>query len=283
MSRTTPRRSRMMFGGFRSRWMMPTSWMACSPSAIWIEPRTPRLRGQRALSRRSRLQVAALDELHRDVAQRRRPRRTRGCGTRCVCETLRASLISERKRRASSRLVRELGAQHLDRDRLVEHPVARLVDDAHAALAQHGQDLVARGQHVPLRERADQPAAREADLRCRFLFGAAGRADQRQALPSRRHPTVLLGGAPGAEGPLWRRERAAMIADPPEPSDGRAAGGRGRPSQCELWAARIRIERRACCGPAVVAHATPHSPAPRPRASTPRVPRPGTDAAPRES
>ena len=36
MRRTMPRASRMMFGVLRSRWMTPASWMAASPSAIWM-------------------------------------------------------------------------------------------------------------------------------------------------------------------------------------------------------------------------------------------------------
>ena len=31
-----PRLSRMMFGVFRSRWITPASWMAESPSEIWM-------------------------------------------------------------------------------------------------------------------------------------------------------------------------------------------------------------------------------------------------------
>ena len=41
ISRTSPRLSRMMLVVLRSRWTIPTSWIACSPSAIWIARSNP--------------------------------------------------------------------------------------------------------------------------------------------------------------------------------------------------------------------------------------------------
>ena len=91
----------MMFAVFRSRWTIPASWIACRPSATWMRHLEGLARRGRPRSAERPAQVHALHELHGDVAQRpsspyswmRQTLRWR---------TLRASLISERKRRAIS-------------------------------------------------------------------------------------------------------------------------------------------------------------------------------------
>ena len=96
-------------------------------------------------------------------------------------ETLRASLISCRKRLVISGVFGDLRAEHLDRHRLVEHAVVGLVDHAHAAPAEGAQHLVAAGDHRALGEGGEGPAAGEAGLGVVVVRGLAGRADHRTA------------------------------------------------------------------------------------------------------
>ena len=63
--------------------------------------------------------------------------------TMCGLPMRDAAFASWRKRSRISRSLREVGAQHLDRDLLVDDLVAGEVDDAHAALAEELLDLVA--------------------------------------------------------------------------------------------------------------------------------------------
>ena len=68
------------------------------------------------------------------------------------CRTLRASLISDVKRRRALGGPGDVRPQHLERDRLVELEIAGLVDDTHASLAEGLDDLVALGEHGPADE-----------------------------------------------------------------------------------------------------------------------------------
>ena len=152
ISRTRPLLSRMMFEVLRSRWMMPTSWIACRPSAVWIATsKASSCLEVAALVARELLDVGALDVLHRDVAHAAVLAVVVDAAHVAVRDLARElDLVAEALGHLAG--VRELGAQHLDRHRLVELAVVGLVDHAHAALAERAQDLVALGDHRALRE-----------------------------------------------------------------------------------------------------------------------------------
>jgi membrane dipeptidase len=76
-------------------------------------------------------------------------------------------------------LAGQLGTQDLQRHRLVQHAVARLVDGAHPAAAQQAQDLVAAAQDRPPRQGGQHRAAGEAHGRAPLVGGAAARAEHR--------------------------------------------------------------------------------------------------------
>ena len=67
--RTRPRESIRMFWVLRSRWMMPTSWIAWSPAAI-SSATSNASSASRPPGRAEPLQVGPADQLHRDVAER---------------------------------------------------------------------------------------------------------------------------------------------------------------------------------------------------------------------
>ena len=72
----------------------------------------------------------------------------------------------------------EVGAQHLDRDLVAEHLVARLVDRTHASAPDEVLDLVAAGQHrAPLDGRRERLPAGEAGQGVRIVFRVAGRTE----------------------------------------------------------------------------------------------------------
>ena len=91
------------------------------------------------------------------------------------CDTLRASLISERNRCGHRRVLDELAAEDLDRHDLVQEAVVGLVDDPHPSLPQEGEDLVPGGDHRALGEGRQVPAAGQARLGPLGDLGAAAR------------------------------------------------------------------------------------------------------------
>ena len=209
------------------------------------------------------------------------------------CETLRASLISCRKRFGISAVFANSDAQHLDRDRLVEHAVVGLVDHAHAALAERAQDLVAAGDHRALGERGQGPAAGEAGLGRVVVLGLAGGADHDVALERRlivyRNGRVPASppGRPGidrAEPCRCVRQPDRRVARPRVRRDDARGGGlgarrRGR-GAFEAWrrttfAERAVVLRRAAGAPARAARR------PRPPHGRSRWASPSPRAAPR--
>jgi hypothetical protein len=71
-----------------------------------------------------------------------------------------ADLREEAPRRLG--VLGQLGAQHLEGDRLLEHAVEGLVDAPHAAAADVASHLVAPGEHELARERVEGATAGEA-------------------------------------------------------------------------------------------------------------------------
>ena len=198
MRRTTPLASRMMFGVFRSRWMIPTSWMACRPSATWMLMSKASSVGEAALLAEHLLQVDALEELHRDVAH---------AAVLAVLVDAADVAVRDLPREldlAAETLghlpgVHELGAQDLEGDHLVEHAVLGLVDHAHAAATERAQDLVAAGDDRALRERAQGAPACEADVDGVCVLGLACGTDH-------HYSSVLSKRRAGSDTPpkcLW--------------------------------------------------------------------------------
>jgi hypothetical protein len=136
------------------------------------------LHGQGALLREDLAEVHALDELHGDVAQ-----------AAVLAVLVDPAHVAVPHAPGQADLAPEaplhlgvggdLGAQHLDRDGLLELVVAGLVDHPHAALAEGGEDLVAPGHDGPALQgdlgRSQDVAAVEAALgRCLDLGAARG-------------------------------------------------------------------------------------------------------------
>ena len=158
------------------------------------EPVAHLLRDREADPERQRAAVAdevleghALEVLHRDVGDARGLAEVVGPEHVAVRDAPgELDLLLEALE--EGRVAREgLGPQQLEGHDLVELPVARAVHDAHAALAQRAEDLVAVGE--------DLPAAED---------GAGGRARRSSANPPRGWPP-----GPGSRPPPPRRRRWA--------------------------------------------------------------------------
>jgi hypothetical protein len=101
ISRTRPRSSIMMLGVFRSRWMIPASWMASSPSAIWMAIWKASPAG--SAPRRSSTWRRSTPLMNSIAMKRRSPSSPYSWMPHTfACRTFLASLISWRKRRAMS-------------------------------------------------------------------------------------------------------------------------------------------------------------------------------------
>ena len=139
--------SMRMFCGLMSRWITPTSCAAASPAQICLAMRSPtRSRADVARPRTRCLSVSPFDELHREVAQAARLAEVVGAQDVRVRDAAREPdlLLEPVEQRRVGR--KGLAPQRLDRHEVVELPVVRPVDDAHAALAEHALDLVAAGE-----------------------------------------------------------------------------------------------------------------------------------------
>ena len=162
-----------MLCGLTSRWTMPAAWAASSASATWPSSSIASRRAQRAAGGDPPLQVAALDQPHRDdqlavllagVVD--------GDDARVVEPGGEPRLAQEPL--AEALVVGEVAGDHLERHRPVEGEVGRPVDDAHPAARDQRVDP------VPAESRAD----------CRFCHAAVIPPPRRRAPP------------PAAKGPL---------------------------------------------------------------------------------
>ena len=123
------------------------------------------VRGQPAALADHLAQVDALHVLHRDVAQALVLAVLVDAADVPVADAA-GELDLRLEAPRDLRVARHLGPQHLDRHLLVEQPVVRAVDDAHAALAELRLDLVAAGDHgAEAQRRGESAAAGEAGLR----------------------------------------------------------------------------------------------------------------------
>ena len=146
--------SRMLWG-LTSRWTMPAAWAASSAPATWPSSSTASAGGSGPVGGDPALQVAALDQPHRDdqlavllagVVD--------GDDVGVVEPGGEARLAQEPL--AEALVVGEVAGDHLERHRPVEGQVRRPVDDAHPAARDQRVDAV--------------PAERGAD--CRFRHAA---------------------------------------------------------------------------------------------------------------
>ena len=113
----------------------------------------------------------------RSTSSRRAARRSRRCRRCAGCRCVDAAFASCRKRSSDLRVARQVGAQHLDRDLLVDDLVARAVHDAHAAFAEQRLDLVAaverRADERVASDCAGYASTRHADRRTRLSIDPA--------------------------------------------------------------------------------------------------------------
>ena len=203
---TWPEPSRKTFSGLRSRWTMPLSCAAARPPAISSAISTA-LRGGRAPVLQALAERLALEQLHRGVD-----------GALLAAEVVdgedvRVGEGGDRLRLALEagervRVLGEVPRQDLHRDVALELGVARAEHDAHAALAELGDDLV-RSEAGPGSERH----VRTAGIIARASRGS--RPPGRAARCGRRRRAAPRGRARG------RPPRAAC----------RAPRGRGAPAR----------------------------------------------------
>ena len=152
----------------------------------------------------------------------------------CGLPMLDAAFASCRKRSVISRSLRHVGAQHLDRDPLVDDLVAGEVDDAHPAFAEQPLDLVAV---VDGRADVRIDRSREGRNRLRLIRALVG-GDARSARVLLRH----CDGAWAAGGQLDVR---------PAPLAGWARDALRR-ARREPQGGRFRGRRNPCRDPAVL-------------------------------
>ena len=211
-----------MFAGLRSRWTMPASCAASSPSAICRHTSSASRIG-RAPCRRRSASVSSRNELHDEkplavvlleAVQRRNPR--------VIERGEHAGLTFEAPQ--SLRVARHLAGQQLESDLPPERCVARAIDLAHAADADQREDLVVADRSArpttawsaaPSRERRHRaPTCREVTRRrSRAAIPARGAGRHRRRRPNR--------GTQRAPRPAVRppRDRSARRS----PSDQRRA------------------------------------------------------------
>ena len=128
----------MILPGFRSRWTMPARWALSSADAISIGSRSACSSGSAPFARRSASVSPSRYSMTRNAVPCCSPTsyRVQMCG--CVELRDRARLAVEAL--AELRVGRERLGEDLDGDRAIEARVARLVDLAHAAGPEGGED-----------------------------------------------------------------------------------------------------------------------------------------------
>ena len=133
--------SRNTLSGLMSRWMIPIECASASDAQHWIRILTTRCGASGALRQRV-AERQAVEELHRheQPAVGGLAEVEHADGVRVLEPRARLRLVVEAL--DPLRIRRHLRVEHLDCDDAIDRDLARLVDDAHAALADTSLDLV---------------------------------------------------------------------------------------------------------------------------------------------